>query len=66
MIMPYVRNFNLEGSKLGFVDFFIISIKTMFFIKIYRVPSYPTLEIRDFGRIGEQVLGAYDQVLSSK
>jgi hypothetical protein len=39
----------LKGSKLEFLGLFTINIKFL----IDRVPSCPTFEIGDFGRIGE-------------
>jgi hypothetical protein len=59
--MPYIRNLEfwpdngqygqmeLKGSKLGFLSLFTINIK----FQIDKVPSCPTFEIWDFGRIGE-------------
>jgi hypothetical protein len=46
----------LKGSKLGFLSSFTINIKFL----IDRVPSCPTFEIWDFGRIGEWAIGAAD------
>jgi hypothetical protein len=46
----------LKGSKLGFLSLFTINIKFL----IDRVPSCPTFEIWDFGRIGEEAIGAAD------
>jgi hypothetical protein len=60
-MMPYIKNLGLwpddgrygpmelKGSKLGFLSAFTINIKFV----IDRVPSCPTFEIWDFGRIGE-------------
>jgi hypothetical protein len=57
--MPYIRNLELwpddgqygpmelKSSKLGFLSLFTINIKFL----IDRVPSCPTLEIWDFGRM---------------
>jgi hypothetical protein len=45
-----------KGSKLGFLSLFTINIKFL----IDRVPSCPTFEFWDFGRIGEQAIGAAD------
>jgi hypothetical protein len=57
--MSYIRNLGLwpddgqyglmelKGSKLGFLSSFTINIKFL----IDRVPSCPTFEIWDFGRI---------------
>jgi hypothetical protein len=46
----------LKGSKLGFLNLFTINIKFL----IDRVPSCPTFEIWDFGRIGEYAISAAD------
>jgi hypothetical protein len=46
----------LKGSKLGFFNLFTINIKFL----IDRVPSCPTFEIWDFGRIGGWAIGAAD------
>jgi hypothetical protein len=44
----------LKGSTMGFLSLFNINIKFL----IDRVPSCPTFEIWDFGRIGEWAIGA--------
>jgi hypothetical protein len=66
--MSYIRNLGLwpdvgqygpmelKGPTLGFLSLFTINIKFL----IDRVPSCPTLEIWDFGRIGEWAIGAAD------
>jgi hypothetical protein len=46
----------LKGSKLGLLSLFTINIKFL----IDRVPSCPTFEIWDFGRIGELAIDAAD------
>jgi hypothetical protein len=45
-----------KASKLGFLSSFNINKKFL----IDRVPSCPTFEIWDFGRIGEQAIGVAD------
>jgi hypothetical protein len=46
----------LTGSKLGFLSLFAINIKFL----IDRVPSCPSFEIWDFGRIEEYAIGTAD------
>jgi hypothetical protein len=45
-----------NASKLRFLSLIIINIKFL----IDKVPSCPTFEIWDFGRIGEWAIGAAD------
>jgi hypothetical protein len=51
----------LKGSKLGFLSLFTINIKFL----IDRVPSCPTFEIWDFGRIGEWAIDAADHGITT-